>query len=59
MGRVVKFAAYFPTPNGGFALKEIVGPSSYTDWERSWRVYAFAMEVLGAATRTRTPTLAD
>ena len=53
LGRVVKFAAYFPTPNGGFALKEIVGPSSYHDWEKSWRVFAFAMEVLGAASRTR------
>ena len=53
LGRVIKFAAYFPTPNGGFALKEIVGPTTFHDWERSWRVFAFAMEVLGAASRTR------
>ena len=53
LSRVVKFAAHFPLPGGGYSTKEIVGPSSYAEWEKSWRVYTFAMEVLGAASRTR------
>ena len=34
-------------------MKEIVGPTTFGEWERSWRVFSFAMELLGAATRTR------
>ena len=30
-----------------------MGPSSFAEWARSWRVFCFAIEMLGAATRTR------
>ena len=53
LGRVLKFAAYFRNAQGQFTAKEIVGPTTFSDWERSWRVFAFAMELLGAASRTR------
>ena len=52
-GRLLKFAAYFLNPGGVFTRKELVGPTCWEDWEKSWRVYCFAMELLGAATRTR------
>ena len=53
LGRALRFSAYFLSPTGEFQRKELAGPASFTDWERSWRVFGFAMEVLGAATRTR------
>ena len=52
-GRLLKFAAYFLNPGGDFTRKELVGPTCWEDWEKSWRVYCFAMELLGAASRTR------
>ena len=53
LGRTLKFAAWFLNPSGQWAMKEIVGPSSFEEWSRSWAVFAFAMELLGAASRTR------
>ena len=53
LGRALRFTAYFLSPTGEFQRKELAGPASFADWERSWRVFGFAMEVLGAATRTR------
>ena len=53
LGRACKFAAHFQTAPGVFTMKEISGPACYADWERSWRVFKFAMEMLGAASRTR------
>ena len=53
LGRTLKFAAYFLNPSGDFTRKEIVGPTTFLDWQRSWKVFVFAMELLGAASRTR------
>ena len=53
LGRACKFAAHFQTAPGVFTIKEINGPTCFADWEKSWRVFKFAMEMLGAATRTR------
>ena len=53
LGRSLKFAAYFLSPTGEFQRKELVGPTTFADWSKSWRVFAFAMEMLGAASRTR------
>ena len=53
LGRALKFVAFFIGPGGEFLRKELVGPSTHDDWVKSWRIYAFAMEMLGAATRTR------
>ena len=52
-GRHLKFHAYIPIPGGGYQQKEFSGPNSFTEWRRSWKPFAFAMTVLGAATRTR------
>ena len=51
--RLLKFKAYVPLPGGEFQVRELAGPPSHDDWLRSWRVFAFAMEVLGAAGRVR------
>ena len=53
IGRIMKFTAHVAAPGGEFHRKEVTGPSSFAEWENSWRVYAFAMEVLDAASRTR------
>jgi len=53
LGRALRFAAYFLSPAGEFQRKELSGPSSFAEWARAWRVFAFAMEILNAATRTR------
>lgn len=53
LGRALKFVAWFLTPSGEYQRKELSGPASFIEWRRSWRVFAFAMEVLRAATRTR------
>ena len=52
-GRLLKFQAYFPLASGGFQTKEINGPGSYEEWHKSWRVFAWAMSVLKAASRFR------
>ena len=59
LGRSLKFSAYFLSPTGEFQRKELVGPTTYTDWVKSWKVYAFAMEFIGAATRTRLAKYAE
>ena len=53
LGRALRFAAFFRSPAGEFQRKELAGPASFAEWDRSWRVFGFAMEVLGAASRTR------
>ena len=53
LGRILKFLAFFAIPGGGFQQREISGPSSFAEWSRAWRVFAFAMMVLKAATRAR------
>ena len=53
MGRALKFTAHFVTPSGETIRREISGPASFGDWAKAWRVFAFAMEVVGAASRTR------
>ena len=53
LGRALRFAAFFLSPAGEFQRKELAGPASFAEWDRSWRVFGFAMEVLGAASRTR------
>ena len=53
MGKAL-FAAFFTCPVSGECIKkEISGPATIGDWNKAWRVFGFAMEVLGAATRTR------
>lgn len=51
--RTLKFQAHYPTPGGGWRTREIAGPTSYEEWRSSWEVFAFAMEVLQAASRAR------
>jgi len=53
LGRHLKFLAHFPTSGSGWRSREINGPPTFSDWRRSRNVFAFAMEVLGAAGRTR------
>jgi hypothetical protein len=53
LGRLLKFSAFLPLASGGFQTKEINGPASFDDWLKSWRVFAFAMTVLKAATRSK------
>lgn len=52
-GRLLKFVDYFPQPKEGFVTKEINGPVSFEEWKKSWRVFVFAMVVIGAASRSR------
>ena len=52
LGRVLKFT-------GQLVRKEISGPSGMADWRKAWRVFAFAMEVLGAASRIRLKRYSD
>ena len=59
LGRSLKFSAYFLSPTGEFQRKELVGPTTFADWTKSWKVYAFAMEMIGAATRTRLSRYAE
>ena len=53
MGRALKFTVHSLREDGTVAPKELSGPADFGSWSRSWRVFAFAMTVLGQATRTR------
>jgi hypothetical protein len=53
LGRLLKFSASFPLASGGFQTKEINGPANFDDWQKSWRVFVFAMTVLKAASRSK------
>ena len=53
MLRQLKFQAHNPTPDGGWRTREIARPASCEEWHSSWEVFAFAMEVLQAASRAR------
>ena len=53
LGRSMKFTAHVFSPSGEVTRKEVSGPASFSEWEASWRVFAFGMEVLDAASRTR------
>ena len=53
MLRQLKFQAHFPTPGGGWRTREVAGPATFDEWRGSWAVSAFAMEILGAASRAR------
>ena len=47
MGKALKFSAFFTCPvSGEYAKKEISGPETIGDWNKAWRVFSFAMEVL-------------
>ena len=60
MGKALKFSAFFTCPvSGEYVKKEISGPETVGDWNKAWRVFSFAMEVLGAATRTRLKRYSD
>jgi hypothetical protein len=52
-GRLLKFSTYQLLATGGYQTKEINGPASFDEWRKSWRVFAFAMIVLKAATRSK------
>ena len=58
-GRALRCTAFFLSPAGEFVRRELAGPTCLADWERAWRVFTVAMEVLSAATRTRLRTYAD
>ena len=59
-GKTLKFAAFFMySVSGEYIKKEISGPATIGDWNNAWRVFGFAMEVLGAATRTRLKRYSD
>lgn len=52
--RTLKFHAHFWDPTKGeLVAKELPGPPSLEEWLRSWKVYAFILVALGAATRAR------
>ena len=57
LGRVLKFTGYVQGPGGEFKNEELSGPATQAEWARSWRVFAFAMEVLGAVSRAVYPEL--
>ena len=60
LGRALKFTAFVLCPTTGeHVRKEISGPAGMADWRKAWRVFAFAMEVLGAASRIRLKRYAD
>ena len=47
--RASKYKAYLPTPSGEFIMKEIPGPSNFTQWQASFKVYRTAMLMVEAA----------
>ena len=59
MGKALEFSAFFTCLVSGEYVKEISVPETIGDWNRAWRVFSFAMEILGAATRTRLERYSD
>ena len=59
MERALKFVVHHLQTDGTTKPSEINGPDSYSQWIKSWRVYAFAMVALKLATRTRLQRYAD
>ena len=54
LGKTLKFVAKVWLPeSGAYVNKELPGPPSFDDWRRSWRVFRFAMVVLGVASTAR------
>ena len=54
MGPFLKFSVWWVlAPTAEPQKKKLSGQGSNEEWYRAWRVFAFAVEVLGAATRTR------
>ena len=53
MGRALKFVVHFTKIDGAHQARELNGPASYEDWEKSCRVFVWAMTVLQLASRTR------
>ena len=53
LGRILKFQAFVLISAGTYQQKELSGPCSFTEWGKAWRVFSFALTVLGAASRTR------
>lgn len=53
LDRALKFTVHTAKVDGTHQPKEINGPASFDDWNRSWRVFVFAMGVLKQAPRTR------
>ena len=52
--RVMKFHAKFWDPSTAeFVAKELPGPTSFEEWQRSWRVYSFILVALGAVSKAR------
>ena len=53
LGRLLKFQAFFPLPNGGFQMKELSGPPDFEDWKKCWVVFRVAALILKIASRKR------
>ena len=54
LGRALRFQAKIWCPDeGAYITRELPGPSSFDEWRRSWRVYRYALLVLGAPTSSR------
>ena len=52
--RTMRFQAkVFNPADGTWMSKELAGPANYEEWRRSWRVYRYALLVLGIATNSR------
>ena len=48
--RAQKYRTYLPSPEGGYIMKEVPGPSSFVQWQASFRVYRTALLMLEVAT---------
>ena len=60
LSRALKFQAMiWQHASGTFVAKELPGPSTFDEWERSWRLLSFGMRALGAVTWARLSRYAD
>ena len=47
--RAQKYRTYLPTPEGGYLMKEVPGPSCFSQWQGSFKVYRSALLMLDVA----------
>jgi hypothetical protein len=59
MGRALRFVVHTVHADGVSRPREVNGPSTYVEWLRCWRVFAFAMVALKHASKARLQRYAD
>ena len=48
--RAHKYRTYLPAPGGGYMMREVPGPSNFTQWQASFRVYRTTLLMLDVVT---------